>query len=89
MGIFGKKDIGNSKESKLSNARKYVETLKFSNREDLDIAIAERIENRIVKEIQYQTVPYGNGGPEYSVMILYDIWAEKARNEKNVNIIER
>lgn len=80
MGIFEKKDIGNSKESKLSNARKYVETLKFYNREDLDIAIAERIENRIVKEIQYQTVPYGNGEPEYSAMILYDIWAEKARN---------
>ena len=78
MSFLGKSD---DKNVRLSNAHKYVETLVFNKKDDLDIAIAERINSRIIKDIQYQYAETSNSCT-YSVMIIYDTWAEKARNEK-------
>lgn len=75
--------LGKSKKEnvRLSNAHKYVETLVFNNKDDLDITIAERINARIIKDIQYQYAETQNSCT-YSVMIIYDVWSEKAKNEK-------
>lgn len=68
MSFLGK----NKKENvRLSNAHKYVETLVFNNKDDLDITIAERITTRIIKDIQYQYAETQNSCT-YSVMIIYD-----------------
>ena len=63
---------------------KKIETLVFNKKDDLDIAIAERMNSRIIKDIQYQYVETSNSCT-YSAMIIYDTWAEKARNEKENN----
>ena len=81
MSFLGKSD---DKNIRLSNAHKYVETLVFNKKDDLDIAVAERIQTRSIKDIQYQYVETSNSCT-YSVMIIYDTWAEKARNEKENN----
>lgn len=78
MSFLGKSE---DKNVRLSNAHKYVETLVFNKKDDLDIAIAERMNSRIIKDIQYQYAETSNSCT-YSVMIIYDTWAEKARNEK-------
>ena len=78
MSFLGKSD---DKNVRLSNAHKYVETLVFNKKDDLDIAVAERIQTRSIKDIQYQYVETSNSCT-YSVMIIYDTWAEKTRNEK-------
>lgn len=70
-----------NKNIRLSNAHKYVETLVFNKKDDLDIAIAERMNSRIIKDIQYQYAETSNSFT-YSVMIIYDTWAEKVRKEK-------
>ena len=72
------------KNIRLSNAHKYVEPLVFNKKDDLDIAIAERMNSRIIRDIQYQYAETSNSCT-YSVMIIYDTWAEKARNEKENN----
>ena len=82
MSFFKKNEEELKKEKELKEACKYVEIIKFEKMEDLNIELAERMKKRIIKEIQYQTVPGINGGSLYSAMILYDTWAEKAKNEK-------
>ena len=73
MGFFKDEQ---KKDKELENARKYVETFNYSGIENLDKEIARRSEaGRIIKDIKI----HGTGG---RVTILYDTWAEKARNEK-------
>ena len=50
MSFLGKSD---DKNVRLSNAHKYVETLVFNKKDDLDIARAERMNSRIIKDFQY------------------------------------
>ena len=80
-----KEEIGgvefDDKNIRLSNAHKYVEPLVFNKKDDLDIAIAERMNSRIIRDIQYQYAETSNSCT-YSVMIIYDTQAEKSRNEK-------
>ena len=62
---------------------KYVETIKATSLELLDMEITKRMETRIIKDIKFQV-----DGIFYA-MIIYDTWAEKIRNEKeNVKKIE-
>ena len=69
MSFLGKSD---DKSVRLSNAHKYVETLVFNKKDDLDIAVAERIQTRSIKDMQYQYVETSNSCT-YSVMIIYKI----------------
>lgn len=57
------------KNIRLSNAHKYVETLVFNKKDDLDIAIAEHMNSRIIKDIQYQYAETSNFCT-YSVLTL-------------------
>lgn len=79
MSFLGKNE---DKNVRLNNAHKYVETLVFNKKDDLDITIAERINTRIIRDIQYQYAETSNSCT-YSVMIIYDTCAEEKRNEKD------
>ena len=78
MGFFENKE---ETKTKLAEAHKYVKTIHVNSNKELDIAIADEMKTRIIKDIQYQYVETSNSCT-YSVMIIYDTWAEKARNEK-------
>lgn len=85
MGFFLNKK--NDKiDVELDNAHKYVETLFCKTKEELDKEIAKRIENgRIIKSVDFEVVSSDTALENccaFSAMILYDTWAEKARNEK-------
>ena len=67
MGFFENKE---ETKTKLAEAHKHVN----SNKE-LDIAIADEMKTRIIKDIKFH--PTGT-----AITIIYDVWAEKARNEK-------
>lgn len=90
---FLSKNKINNEDKELENARKYVETLFCKTKEELDKEIARRIEKgRIIKSIDYEVISSDTALENccaFSAMILYDVWSEKVRNEKNVNIIER
>ena len=78
------------KDIELDNAHKYVETLFCKTKEELDKEIAKRIENgRIIKSVDFEVVSSDTTLEKlfvlFSAMILYDTWAEKARNEKENN----
>ncbi|BEO93147.1 hypothetical protein FNSP4_05670 [Fusobacterium nucleatum] len=79
MGFFSSSNESNNSMKE----NKYVETIKATSLELLDKEITKRMETRIIKDIKFQV-----DGIFYA-MIIYDAWAEKARNEKeNVNEIE-
>ena len=88
MGFFQNKK-NDKKDMELDNAHKYVETLFCKTKEELDKEIAKRIENgRIIKSVDFEVVSSDTTLENccaFSAMILYDTWAEKARNEKKNN----
>lgn len=89
MGWFkddAKKQLEKERKELLQEARKHVETIRATTREELDIEIANRMQNRIIKDIQYQAVSSPSGLVSYSAMIIYDAWAEKQREEKRENL---
>lgn len=75
MGFFSSSNESNNS----TKENKYVETIKATSLELLDMEIAKRMETRIIKDIKFQV-----DGIFYA-MIIYDAWAEKARNEKENN----
>lgn len=76
MGFFGNSEKKVNKE--LEEARIYVETIRVGSEEQLDIEIAKRIKSgRIIKDVKFV-----RNGTLFNAMILYDPWAEKARDEK-------
>ncbi len=85
MGFFQNKK-NDKKDMELDNAHKYVETLFCKTKEELDKEIAKRIENgRIIKSVDFEVVSSDTTLENccaFSAMILYDAWAEKARNKK-------
>lgn len=83
MSFFKKSEEELKKEKELKEAHKYIEIIKFEKMEDLNIELVKKIKARIIKDIQYQTVPGTNGGSLYSAMIIYDTCAEEKRNEKD------
>ena len=72
MGFFENKE---ETKTKLAEAHKYVKTIHVNSNKELDIAIADEMKTRIIKDIKFH--PTGT-----AIAIIYDVWAEKARNEK-------
>lgn len=72
MGFFENKE---ETKTKLAEAHKYVKTIHVNSNKELDIAIADEMKTRIIKDIKFH--PTGT-----AITIIYDVWAEKARNEK-------
>ena len=72
MGFFENKE---ETKTKLAEAHKYVKTIHVNSNKELDIAIADEMKTRIIKDIKFR--PTGT-----AITIIYDVWAEKARNEK-------
>lgn len=67
MGFFGNKE---ESKTKLTEAHKYVKTIHVNSNDELDIAIANEMKTRIIKDIKFH--PDGT-----AITIIYDIWAEK------------
>jgi len=79
MGFFSSSNESNNSMKE----NRYVETIKATSLELLDMEITKRMETRVIKDIKFQV-----DGIFYA-MIIYDAWAEKIRNEKeNVKEIE-
>ena len=72
MGFFSSSNESNNSMKE----NRYVETIKATSLELLDMEITKRMETRVIKDIKFQV-----DGIFYA-MIIYDTWAEKARNEK-------
>ena len=72
MGFFENKE---ETKTKLAEAHKYVKTIHVNSNKELDIAIADEMKTRIIKDIKFHTTGT-------AITIIYDVWAEKARNEK-------